>query len=79
MRQNRLWDKQEEKEFFRKTLEIATPEQLFYVTEDGKYLAYWPKGYKGVKTTLQSRNAFVGSYTDRTYKKIASRCGYLQK
>ena len=65
MRQNRLWDKQEEKEFFRKTLEIATPEQLFYVTEDGKYLAYWPKGYKGVKTTLQSRNAFVGSYTER--------------
>ncbi|MBW2038060.1 MAG: hypothetical protein JRI46_00445 [Deltaproteobacteria bacterium] len=70
MKQDRLWDKQEEEEFFRKTLEIATPEQLFYVTEDGRYLAYWPKGYKGVKTTLQSRNAFIGSYTERWISRL---------
>ena len=60
-----LWDKLEEKKFFERTLEIATPEQLFYVTEEGRYLAYWPKGYKGEKATLQSRNAFIGSYTEK--------------
>ena len=67
-----LWYKDEEYNFFKKTLEIATPEQLFYLTEDGKYLAYWPKGYKGRKTTLQSRNAFVGSYTEKWVKELLS-------
>ena len=67
-----LWNKDEEYKFFKKTLEIATPEQLFYLTEDGKYLAYWPKGYKGRKTTLQSRNAFIGSYTEKWVKELLS-------
>ena len=67
-----LWYKDEEYKFFRKTLEITTPEQLFYLTEDGKYLAYWPKGYEGRKTTLQSRNAFVGSYTEKWVKELLS-------
>jgi len=61
----RLWDKDEEYKFFRRTLEVASPEQLFYITEDGRYLAYWPKNYKGKKATLQSRNAFIGDYTER--------------
>ena len=65
-----LWNKDEEYKFFKKTLEIATPEQLFYLTEDGKYLAYWPKNYKGRKTTLQSRNAFIGSYTEKWVKEL---------
>ncbi len=65
-----LWNKDEEYKFFKKTLEIATPEQLFYLTEDGKYLAYWPKNYKGKKTTLQSRNAFIGSYTEKWVKEL---------
>ena len=65
-----LWNKDEEYKFFKKTLEIATPEQLFYLTEDGKYLAYWPKGYEGRKTTLQSRNAFIGSYTEKWVKEL---------
>jgi len=65
-----LWNKDEEYNFFKKTLEIATPEQLFYLTEKGKYLAYWPKGYKGRKTTLQSRNAFIGSYTEKWVKEL---------
>ncbi len=65
-----LWNKEEEYRFFKKTLEIATPEQLFYLTEDGKYLAYWPKNYKGKKTTLQSRNAFIGSYTEKWVKEL---------
>ena len=65
-----LWNKDEEYKFFKKTLEIATPEQLFYLTEDGKCLAYWPKNYKGKKTTLQSRNAFIGSYTEKWVKEL---------
>ena len=66
----KLWGKEEEYEFFRKTLQIATPEQLFYITNDGRYLAYWPKNYKGKKTTLQSRNAFIGSYTEKWVKNL---------
>jgi hypothetical protein len=60
-----LWGKTQEIDFFTKSLTLTTPEQLFYLTNDGKYLAYWPKGYLGKKTTLQSRNAFVGSYTEK--------------
>jgi hypothetical protein len=63
-----LWNKQEEKRFFTKMLEIATPDQLFYTTNDEKHLAYWPKGYKGKKSTLQSRNTFIGSYTEKWVK-----------
>lgn len=66
----KLWSKEEEYEFFRKTLQIATPEQLFYITNDGRYLAYWSKNYKGRKTTLQSRNAFIGSYTEKWVKNL---------
>lgn len=60
-----LWTKAQEIDFFRKSLEVASPEQLFYVSKDKKYYAYWPKNYKGVKTTLQSRNAFIGAYTEK--------------
>ncbi|MBC7091934.1 MAG: hypothetical protein H5T50_08545 [Nitrososphaeria archaeon] len=67
---SKLWNKDVEKEFFTKTLEVATPEQLFYVTENGRYLAYWPKNYKGTKTTLQSRNAFIGSFTEKWTKEL---------
>jgi len=67
---SQLWNKDVEKEFFTKTLEVATPEQLFYVAEEGRYLAYWPKNYKGTKTTLQSRNAFIGSFTEKWTKEL---------
>lgn len=60
-----LWTKEQEIDFFTKSLEIASPEKLFYTTEDKKYYAYWPKKYKGAKTTLQSRNAFIGAYTEK--------------
>ena len=62
---NDLWNKGVEKDFFLKSLGFATPEQLFYVTEDGQYLAYWPKRYKGHKATLQSRNSLIGSFTEK--------------
>jgi len=60
-----LWNKEQEKDFFEKTLECANPEKLFYRTNDGRFLAYWPKHYDYTKTTLQSRNAFIGSYTEK--------------
>lgn len=61
----KLWNKDKEKDFFIKSLAFASPEQLFYKTDDNKYLAYWPAGYDGIKTTLQSRNSLIGSYTEK--------------
>ena len=73
MTDNNLWTKHREIDFFTKSLKIATPEQLFYITKDGKYYAYWPKSYKGVKTTLQSRNAFIGAYTEKWSQEILNQ------
>ena len=61
----KLWDNEVEKKFFVESLDFATPEQLFYIAADNRYYAYWPKTYKGPKTTLQSRNALIGSFTER--------------
>ena len=60
-----LWNKEREIDFFKNSRKIATPAQLFYLSDDKKYLAYWPKKYEGEKTTLQSRNAFIGNYTEK--------------
>lgn len=61
-----MWGKDSEKKFFTESLKsFATPEQLFYVTDDGRYLAYWPKGYTGPKSTIQSRNSLIGNYTEK--------------
>ena len=60
-----LWNRDHEKDFFTKSLQLATPEQLFYATKEGQYYAYWPKSCKGTKTTLQSRNTLIGSYTEK--------------
>ena len=54
-----LWNKEVEKKFFAESVKFVTPEQLFYVTDKNRYLAYWPKGYDGKKSTLQSRNALI--------------------
>ena len=60
-----FWDQNQERDFFIKSLEFAAPEQLFYITNNQTFLAYWPKNYDGAKTTLQSRNALIGSYTEK--------------
>lgn len=60
-----LWNKDVESKFFTESVKFATPEQLFYVTDKSKYLAYWPKGYDGKKSTLQSRNALIGNFTEK--------------
>ena len=61
----KLWNKQVEQRFFQEAAKFATPEQLFYVTDTGKHLAYWPKSYHGKKSTLQSRNALIGTFTEK--------------
>lgn len=61
----RLWNKHQEKLFFINSKSFASPEQLFYRTDDGRYLAYWPKRYKGRKTTLQARNSLIGNFTEK--------------
>lgn len=60
----RLWNKNIEKLFFIKSQKVAFPSQLFYKTKDGRYVAYWPKGYRGRKSTLQSRNSLIGNFTE---------------
>ena len=60
-----LWTKEKEIQFFKEAGNFATPEQLFYVADDSRYYAYWPKSYKGKKTTLQSRNALIGNFTEK--------------
>lgn len=61
----KLWSKEVEQRFFNEAKKFATPEKLFYVTDNGEYVAYWPKGYKGKKDTLQSRNALIGKFTEK--------------
>lgn len=60
----RLWNKNQEKLFFMDSKRVAFTNQLFYKTDDGRYLAYWPKGYRGSKSTLQSRNSLIGNFTE---------------
>lgn len=61
----RLWNKQQEKLFFTNSKSFASPEQLFYKTDDGRYLTYWPKLYRGKKSTLQARNSLIGNFTEK--------------
>lgn len=61
----KLWNKEVEQRFFSEAQKFATTEQLFYVSDAGKYLAYWPKSYDGKKSTLQSRNALIGNFTEK--------------
>ena len=79
MNSKTLWNQEQEKLFFIKSLEVASPEQLFYITEDHRYVAYWPRKYSDKKTTLQSRNAIIGNYTERwvadLIKEIANELG----
>lgn len=60
-----LWTKEKEIEFFTESRKFATIEQLFYVSDDKRYFAYWPKSYDGEKSTLQSRNSLIGKFTEK--------------
>lgn len=69
-----LWNEKTEFKFFEEASSFASPEQLFYITEDNGFIAYWPKGYKGTKSTLQSRNSLIGSFTERWTRDIIQTC-----
>ncbi|OEC97576.1 hypothetical protein A9505_05275 [Methanobrevibacter sp. A27] len=69
----RLWSKNQEKIFFINSRKVAFPSQLFYKTDDGRYLAYWPKDYRGRKSTLQSRNSLIGKFTEEWVCKLFGR------
>ena len=60
-----LWNKLKEIQFFRESYKFASVEQLFYLGDDGRYYAYWPKEYKGTKRTLQARNSLIGKFTEK--------------
>jgi hypothetical protein len=60
-----LWNKKTERQFFEEAQKFASHKQLFYRDNAGRYLAYWPNSYKGAKTTLQSRNSLIGSFTEK--------------
>ncbi len=72
-----LWNKNHEKLFFINSMKVAFPSQLFYKTDDCRYLAYWPKGYRGRKSTLQSRNSLIGEFTENwvfeLFKKLIAK------
>lgn len=54
----KLWNTEIEQRFFNEAQKYAMPEQLFYVTDSGKHVACWPKGYDGTKSTLQMSRKF---------------------
>ncbi|MDP7196948.1 MAG: hypothetical protein QF864_12265 [SAR202 cluster bacterium] len=60
-----LWNKEKEKEFFYQSFKFGNLEKLFYLCDNGKYYAYYPKNYKGKKLTLQSRNYLIGNFTEK--------------
>lgn len=70
-----LWDQKVEQSFFQKAMrDFASPEQLFYLTDDNRFLAYWPKNYKGKKSTLQSRNSLIGNFTETWINQLIQNC-----
>lgn len=70
-----LWAPETEANFFTKAANyFASPEQLFYVADDGRYLAYWPKSYNGKTGTLQSRNALIGNFTETWTRDLLETC-----
>ena len=68
----KLWDIKEEKKFFKDNLKNVSPETLFYIDpeHENRYFAYWPKNYRGPRSTLQSRNSLIGTYTETWVKNL---------
>ena len=62
---NNMWSQNTELLFFKSCENFASPEQLFYITDENKYFAYWPKDYYGKKSRLQSRNSLIGKFSEK--------------
>ena len=61
----RLWSKNQERIFFKKSKNFASTQQLFYKIENGKYVAYMPKGYLNSKQALNARNLLFNRYSEK--------------
>jgi hypothetical protein len=69
---NSFWNNDKEIQFFKEALRnFASPEQLFYTLESGKY-AYIPKGNSADGKALQSRNSLIGNFTEKWTKSFFS-------
>ena len=70
-----LWDQEVERSFFEAEMHRSIPpKKLFCVTNDNRFLAYWPKSYTGKKPALQSRNSFIGKFTETWTKELIQNC-----
>lgn len=75
-----FWSTQEEIKFFDQMLNsnFLAIEKVFYKI-DNEYFAYIPTGIKNINQTLQSRNSYIGDYTETWCKNfltpIASKLG----
>lgn len=67
-----MWNQETERDFFSKTLQIASPETIFYNVPSLGFRAYYPKTYNGIKSTIQSRNSYIGSFTEKWVKDLLS-------
>ena len=70
-----LWNQEVELSFFKTEMHRSTPrKKLFYVTDDNRLLAYWPRNYTGEKSTLQSRNSLIGQFTETWITELIQNC-----
>lgn len=69
---NQLWSLAAERRFFLDSLNsFLTKHQLFYKL-NGDFYAYIPKGMSSEGQTLQSRNAFIGKFTEKWCQELLS-------
>ncbi|HPN38222.1 MAG TPA: hypothetical protein PL041_07450 [Melioribacteraceae bacterium] len=67
-----LWTIEDEMNFFNSYInEGVEPDKLFYKIDD-KYYAYIPRNIDGNYGTLQSRNSFIGEFTETYCLKLLS-------
>ena len=65
-----LWTIEEEKKFFNNFLTAGVDIAKLMYRVNGKYMAYYPKDYNGTKDTMQSRNSYIGDYTESWFANI---------
>jgi hypothetical protein len=70
-----LWSPSVEKELLERLVTLFPVSTLFYFTEEGRWLFYWEKGYKGKKYTLQQRNSLIGKMGEKWFLSILERVG----
>jgi hypothetical protein len=70
-----LWNQEVEQNFFEEQIRSSTSlDKLFYLTNNNRYLAYWPKNYTGKKSTIQGRNSLIGQFTETWTNELIQNC-----